>query len=124
MLVIDDERTLRTTLAGLLADRYEVVLAESGAAAFEIFGRDRDFDAILCDLMMPEISGMQVHAWVQREAPAMLPRMVFMTGGAFTRNASEFLEHVQNRHIEKPFEVNDLVDVLDRTIRKAAAARA
>ena len=123
VLVIDDERTLRATLAGLLEDRYEVVLAESGAVSFRILSGDRDFDAILCDLMMPEISGMQVHAWVQREAPALLSRMVFMTGGAFTRNASEFLEQVANRHIEKPFAVNELVDVLDRTIRKAAAAR-
>ncbi len=121
ILVIDDERTLRATLETLLEDRYEVVLAESGEVAFRILEQDRQFDAILCDLMMPETSGMQVHAWVQREIPSLLVRMVFMTGGAFTRNASEFLEQIQNRHIDKPFEVHELVDVLDRTIRKGAA---
>lgn len=118
VLVVDDERTLRTTLAALLEDRYEVVLADSGAAAFALLSQDRAYDAILCDLMMPEISGMEVHAWVQDEAPELLSRMVFMTGGAFTRNASDFLEQVQNRHLEKPFEVESLVEVLDRVIRR------
>lgn len=118
VLVIDDERTLRATLAALLEDRYEVVLAESGAVAFDLLWTDRDYDAILCDLMMPEISGMAVHAWIQREAPDLVPRMVFMTGGAFTRNASEFLEQVHNRYLEKPFEVEGLVEVLDKVIQR------
>jgi PAS domain S-box-containing protein len=123
LLVVDDERTLRTTLSALLGDAFEVVLAESGAAAFDVLRADRAFDVILCDLMMPEISGMQVHAWVAREAAELLPRMVFMTGGAFTRNASEFLEQVGSRYIEKPFEVRDLMEVLDRVVRKGMSAR-
>ena len=123
LLVVDDERTLRSTLEALLVDAYEVVLAESGAAAFEVLANDRRFEVILCDLMMPEVSGMQVHAWVQREAPELLPRMVFMTGGAFTRAASEFLEQVVNRYIEKPFEVHELVAALDRVVRKGVSIR-
>lgn len=123
VLVVDDERTLRSTLAALLEDLYEVVLAESGAAAFDILAADRAFEAILCDLMMPDVSGMDVHAWVVREAPELLARMVFMTGGAFTRNAGEFLERVPNPHLEKPFEVDVLVECLDRVIRKQRRAR-
>ncbi len=123
LLVVDDERTLRSTLEALLVDAYEVVLAESGAAAFEVLANDRRFEVILCDLMMPDVSGMQVHAWVQREAPELLPRMVFMTGGAFTRAASEFLEQVVNRYIEKPFEVRELVAALDRVVRKGVSIR-
>jgi PAS domain S-box-containing protein len=123
LLVVDDERTLRSTLEALLAEAFEVVLAESGAAAFQVLGNDRRFDVILCDLMMPDVSGMQVHAWVQREAPELLARMVFMTGGAFTRAASDFLENVVNRYIEKPFEVHDLVAALDRVVRKGVSTR-
>jgi PAS domain S-box-containing protein len=123
LLVVDDERTLRTTLSALLGDAFEVVLADSGGAAFDVLRADRAFDVILCDLMMPEISGMQVHAWVSREAAELLPRMVFMTGGAFTRNASEFLEQVGSRYIEKPFEVRDLLEVLERVVRKGMSVR-
>ncbi|MEZ4314866.1 MAG: ATP-binding protein, partial [Polyangiaceae bacterium] len=119
VLVIDDESTLRSTLAALLEDRFEVVLAESGTAAFDLLITARDYDVILCDLMMPDTSGMQVHAWVQREAPELLPRMVFMTGGAFTRNAREFLENVANRYIEKPFDVADLVTLLHKVARRS-----
>jgi DNA-binding response OmpR family regulator len=50
--------------------------------------------------------------------------MVFMTGGAFTRAASDFLENVVNRYIEKPFEVHDLVAALDRVVRKGVSTRA
>ena len=123
VLIIDDERTLRSTLQVLLSDAYDVILADSGAAAFEVLATDRAFDVVLCDLMMPEVSGMQVHAWVQREAPDLLPRMVFMTGGAFTRNASEFLEQIVNRYLEKPFEVQELIEVLDRVARKGVSRR-
>jgi PAS domain S-box-containing protein len=123
VLLVDDERTLRTTLAALLADYYDVVLAESGAAAFDILRKDRDFDVILCDLMMPEVSGMEVHAWIERETPELLPRTLFMTGGAFTRNAMEFLEGVPNGCLEKPFEVLELTEVLNRVIDRCASAR-
>ncbi len=123
LLIVDDERTLRTTLEALLSESFDVVLAESGGAAFAVLGSDRRFDVILCDLMMPDISGMQVHAWVQREAPDLLSRMVFMTGGAFTHAANDFLENVVNRYVEKPFEVRELVDALDRVVRKGVSTR-
>ena len=123
VLVIDDERTLRSTIEALLQETYDVVLAGSGAEAFDLLATDRRFDVVLCDLMMPETSGMAVHAWVQREAPDLSSRMVFMTGGAFTRAASEFLEQVMNRYIEKPFEVHELMGVLDRVVRKGVSAR-
>lgn len=123
ILVVDDERTLRSTLAALLEDRFEVVLAESGAAVFELLARDRAYEAILCDLMMPGASGMDVHAWVSREAPELVSRMIFMTGGAFTRGAADFLEQVPNRRLEKPFEVEALVDTLEKVIRRQRKGR-
>ena len=83
LLIIDDERPMRTTLAALLSDRYDVVTADSGAAAIGLLKKDRAFDAVLCDMMMPEVSGVDVYAWIQSEAPALAQKVVFMTGGAF-----------------------------------------
>jgi two-component system cell cycle sensor histidine kinase/response regulator CckA len=118
VLVVDDERTLRATLAALLSDHYEVVLAESGATAIRLLAQDRDFDAIVCDLMMPEVSGMDVHAWMTREAPELLQSLIFMTGGAFTRDARELLERAANPYIEKPFEVRELIAALEQVIAR------
>ncbi|MBK8255098.1 MAG: PAS domain S-box protein [Polyangiaceae bacterium] len=118
VLVVDDEETLRATLQVLLEEHFDVTLVESGKHAFEVLQSDRTFDAILCDLMMPEVSGMAVHAWVAHNAPELLDAMVFMTGGAFTKHAAEFLESVPNKHIEKPFDVTDLRNVLQSVARR------
>ena len=117
ILIVDDERAMRTTLAALLSDRYDVLTADSGASAIGTLKKDPGFDAVLCDLMMPEVSGVDVYAWIQAEAPELTNRVVFMTGGAFTPRARELLEQVPNRHVEKPFELGELSAVLEKVTR-------
>ncbi len=114
ILVVDDERPMRTTLAALLSDRYDVVTADSGAAAIDVLKKDPAFDAVLCDLMMPEVSGVDVYAWIQSDAPALAQKVVFMTGGAFTSRARELLDRVPNRRLEKPFELSALSAALEK----------
>ncbi len=114
ILVVDDERPMRTTLAALLSDRYDVVTADSGAAAIDVLKKDPAFDAVLCDLMMPEVSGVDVYAWIQSDAPALAQKVVFMTGGAFTSRARELLDSVPNRRLEKPFELSALSAALEK----------
>jgi FixJ family two-component response regulator len=58
--------------------------------------------------MMPEVTGMDLHAEVLRLAPDQADKIVFMTGGAFTSRAREFLDKVPNPRIEKPFRVTVL----------------
>jgi PAS domain S-box-containing protein len=117
ILIVDDERAMRTTLAALLSDRYDVLTADSGASAIGTLKKDPAFDAVLCDLMMPEVSGVDVYAWMQSEAPELAQKVVFMTGGAFTTRARELLDRVPNRHVEKPFELGELSAALERVTR-------
>ena len=117
ILIVDDERAMRTTLAALLSDRYDVLTADSGASAIGTLKSDPAFDAVLCDLMMPEVSGVDVYAWIQAEAPELAQKVVFMTGGAFTPRARDLLDRVPNRHVEKPFELGELSAALDRVTR-------
>ncbi|MEP7123906.1 MAG: PAS domain S-box protein [Byssovorax sp.] len=117
ILIVDDERAMRTTLAALLSDRYEVLTADSGASAIGTLARDSAFDAVLCDLMMPEVSGVDVYAWMQSNAPALAQKVVFMTGGAFTPRARDLLDRVPDRHVEKPFELSELSAALERVTR-------
>ncbi|MBN1607443.1 MAG: response regulator, partial [Polyangiaceae bacterium] len=120
LLLVDDEEGIRTTLTRLLRRDHDVLTASSGIEAQSLLQRDRDFDVILCDLMMPEMSGMDLHAWLAETAPSLARRVVFITGGAFTPRASEYLAQAGNLRLEKPFDAARLRTLVSRLV---AAAR-
>ncbi|MFH1807534.1 MAG: response regulator [Pseudomonadota bacterium] len=103
VLVIDDEDGVRSALRRVLRDA-EVTVAESGEQAQALIEAGGRYDLILCDMMMPGLSGMDVHAWLQEQHPDQARRMVFITGGAFTPAAQAFLSGIDNRCVEKPFD--------------------
>jgi signal transduction histidine kinase/ActR/RegA family two-component response regulator len=102
VLIVDDDRPVAAAIA-LELDEHDVVVAESGREALNILRGDKDFDVILCDLMMPEVSGVDVYEALRLLDPRLLERVVLMTGGAFTPRASEFLSSVNAPMLEKPF---------------------
>jgi DNA-binding NtrC family response regulator len=79
-------------------------------------GAGKRFDAILCDLMMPEMSGMDLYAEIARAFPDYRERMVFITGGAFTPSAKTFLDEVANERLEKPFDPQGVRSLVQRLI--------
>lgn len=111
VLVIDDETRLAKTLALGLADRYHIDIAENGKAGLDALRRSLEgasYDLVLCDLMMPDLNGMDLYEQVRDESPELARRFVFMTGGAFTDRARQFLaEHTIDR-LEKPFALEDV----------------
>ena len=111
ILIVDDDRPVAAAIALELSD-HDVVVAESGREALEILHRDKSFDVILCDLMMPEVSGMDVYEAVRLTDPGLLARIVLMTGGAFTSRAREFLSSIATPLLEKPFEARELRDLV------------
>lgn len=113
LLVVDDEIAIGRTLAIALADAFDVTTATSGREALAVLeNRERVFDVVLCDLMMPDVSGMDVYERIVVHAPALSQRFVFVTGGAFTDRARAFVERVQMPVIEKPFDLDTLPDLL------------
>jgi len=102
VLVIDDEPMVGRAITRMLVPPHRVVAVCSAAEGLAALAAGR-FDAILCDLMMPEMTGMALHAKLLAESPGLAARMIFLTGGAFTRDASEFLDRVPNARLEKPF---------------------
>lgn len=107
VLVVDDDRAVADGVAEVLED-HDVVVVNGGRAALEALHRDRTFDVILCDLMMPDMTGMDLYESIARDEPALAERFVFMTGGAFTSRAQQFLDDVPNARIEKPFHASSL----------------
>jgi len=78
-----------------------------------------DYDAIVCDLMMPQMSGMELHAWLQQTVPALAERVIFITGGTFTPGATDYLAQVGNARLEKPFVRSALQEAVRREVAKA-----
>jgi CheY-like chemotaxis protein len=111
LLLVDDEERLLAALAQDLCREYEVEEAASGADAIRKL-RERAFDAVVCDLMMPGISGAEVYEAARTHRPGLEQRFVFMTGGAFTGGTRHFFEQVTNPRLEKPFELSELHTVL------------
>ena len=86
-------------------------------AARDLIARGGRFDVILCDLMMPRMTGMDLHAALMALAPDQADRMVLLTGGAFTPTARRFLDVVPNQRIEKPFDSANVRAVVRGMVR-------
>ena len=114
ILVVDDEPQLTKLFARLLAREHDVVVANNGREAFEIFRRDPRFDAILCDVMMPDVGGIALYHLLHDLAPEHVARMIFMTGGAFDAQSQAFLASIPNPCLRKPFQIETLNELLRR----------
>src|SRR5690606_34964814 len=90
VLIIDDLPNVGRSMKLLLQDEHEVDICARAREALAQLEQGARWDVILCDLMMPELNGMEFVAEVRRIAPEMLPRIVVMSGGAFTEQARQF----------------------------------
>ena len=121
ILVIDDEAGIRAAMKRMLKG-HEVVEAASGDKGRRLLERDRAFDLILCDMMMPGVSGVELHQWLVATYPDLAERLVFITGGAFTPSARDYLTRVSNLRMEKPFVVADFKRTVNDRIRQVKAS--
>ncbi len=116
VLVVDDEPLMGTALRVAFEPTYDVVVASSGSEARSILQDDEAFDAIVCDLMMRDVSGIDLYRWLRERAPDLADRVVFVTGGAYTPEAEQFLGEVDNPRLQKPFSLDTLVDLVDAVV--------
>jgi CheY-like chemotaxis protein len=108
VLVIDDELLVTDSIKRILEREHDVTLALRASDALELLARGDEFDLVLCDVMMPEVGGLELYAKIAELRPELLPRLVFMTAGAFTARAQAFLESVPNERLDKPFYPGEL----------------
>jgi PAS domain S-box-containing protein len=111
VLVIDDEAMIGAAIGRMLRRDHEVYAVTRAAEALDRIRNGEKFDIIVCDLMMPQMTGMEFFAEV---APfGLSDRIIFLTGGAFTPAARQFLDSVPNRYLEKPFDAAQLRALID-----------
>jgi PAS domain S-box-containing protein len=119
ILSVDDEPMIGVAIARALRQEHDVTALSSAREALAQLIRGERYDLILCDLMMPEMSGMDLYEEIARVAPDQAERVVFLTGGAFTPGARDFLGRVKNRCMEKPFTTKELREVVRRLLGRA-----
>lgn len=117
VLIVDDEPLILRSVARLLKDEHDVETAANGKVALTKLMEDGPFDLIVCDLMMPEMNGMDLHQEIAKTNPDIARRFVFLTGGAYTDSAKQFLSQVPNPKLDKPIQPNLLRSVVRSVLR-------
>jgi len=112
ILVVDDEPLIVSSLLVALSRSADVLGETSAERALQLL-QTGIFDAVVCDVMMPSITGIDLHQQVVAKNPALASKFVFMTGGTYTARARDYLESVSNPRLTKPFEIRDLVAAIE-----------
>lgn len=107
VMVVDDEPAIGAVLRRVISREHDVTVVTSGKEALERLETGA-FDLVLCDLMIPDLTGMELFERVRKQKPALSKRFVFLTGGVFTPQARAFLEQVTNPVLSKPFELREI----------------
>jgi CheY-like chemotaxis protein len=116
VLVVDDEEMICRTFDSLLGAEHEVTALTSARVASARIAAGERFDLILSDLMMPDMSGIDLHGQLSGIAPDQAAKMIFLTGGAFTPTARAFADTTKNTVIEKPFDWSALLELVRQRV--------
>ncbi len=122
IVLVDDEPLLLSSLTRVLSREHEVHAFSNPHAALELVTRRTDLDLVLCDLIMPGLTGIDIYERVLEVAPSSASKFVFVTGGAFTTRGKEFLASVSNPCLEKPFGPDRLRTFVREFLLKTRAA--
>ncbi len=115
VLIIEDDEILRDVMKDILEDMYQVDTAENGDKA-RIHLETKNYNAILTDIRMPGMDGPTLYHWVKQNHPGMEKRMIFTTGDTYDPDTNRFLDSIENNFISKPFNINDLRNLIKKVI--------
>jgi CheY-like chemotaxis protein len=106
VLVVDDEPLIREMVCDALAQHDVTAVSTGREALAEIL--DKDWDLVLCDMILPELSGLDLYRELEQRRPAVLDKLVFMTGGEFSHRGPRLPNGARVRRLEKPFSIKTL----------------
>ena len=104
VLVIDDEAMVGRVITRMMRTKAEVVALTRAREGLDRLLACEAFDLVLCDLMMPEMTGIELYEELSRAKPELLGKVFFMTGGAFTPRAQAFVERIGSARLDKPLD--------------------
>jgi signal transduction histidine kinase len=119
VLIVEAEGAMGRTLPRVLS-HHRVHTVGSAREALALIRDGHAVDVILCDLMMPDMTGMDFHDELASSHPNLVQRIVFVSGGAFTPRARDFLSSTTNRHLDKPIDAASLRRLVDDMMRSSS----
>ena len=115
ILVVDDEPVVARAMRRMLAD-HDVTITLDAHHALECLEQPPMFDVVICDLMMPDVSGVDLYVQACERWPEVKNRFLFMTGGAVTHKAQELLQQADVRCLHKPVHPEELQAMIDSIV--------
>jgi DNA-binding NtrC family response regulator len=116
ILIIDDELLLAESLRRILADEFEVTATAAPTMALAWLTSGDWYDVILCDVMIPGMTGVELRARVERVVPELAARFVFMTGGILIPEVQALLDKTPSIVLAKPFDYGALRELIRRRV--------
>ena len=119
VLLIEDEPAVMSYIRAVLErSGYAVVCCESGAEGLRQL-ETGDFLGVVSDMRTPGgVNGADVHAWITKNRPQLLPRLVFITGDIANEDTAATLQRTGVPCVEKPFRVQQFISVIEQTMGK------
>ncbi|MGC2741628.1 MAG: response regulator [Candidatus Angelobacter sp.] len=120
LLLIEDERSVMEFIrTALERNGYACSAANSAAEGIRIL-ETGNFGGIISDMRTPGgASGADVHSWIVLHRPELKDRMLFITGDTVNENTMKALQSTGVPYIEKPFRVQELINIVERIFGKA-----
>jgi DNA-binding NtrC family response regulator len=119
ILLIEDEPSVTAFLrAALERHGYAVANASSGAQGLDMLN-DGKYSGVISDIRMPgAVNGAEVHAWIQKHRPELCARIILISGDTANSETQAFLAQSGTPCIEKPFRVQQLMSIVEKTFGK------
>jgi CheY-like chemotaxis protein len=117
ILIIEDEPSVMSFVKTALERAgYEVVAATSGAEALPLL-EEADFKGVVSDMRTPGgVDGADVHAWLAKNRPNLVSRLIFITGDIVNEETAKTLAKTGAPCVEKPFRIQQLMEVVRKVM--------
>ena len=112
LLIVDDDPLVARALARLLGEAHDTVVRSSARVALEELRQGARYDLIFCDVMMPELDGVEFYEALARELPEQVAHLVFVTGGIVSQDIADFFDRVAPPRLGKPFSLDEIAAVV------------
>ena len=123
VLVVDDEPAIRALLKKIIQRRgYSVDDARDGAEAIELL-RDNDYDLLLIDLMMPNVTGFELVEHLAKRQRLPLPAVIVITAAAESTPLRQLDPKIVHSVVRKPFDIDVVADLVDAAATSARVTR-
>lgn len=113
IMVVDDEVHISELIDDVLSRHGATVqICNSGSDAYERL-RSKEFDLVICDQLMPGLSGQSLYRLMEAANPVMKQRFLFMTGDVITAQAQQFFTQAGVQYLRKPFRIQDMLEAVE-----------